>query len=262
MKHPQATPCCPLQIPGWLDVLWGYTDGMKAPARFWRVSVNSSVCFQCCHLFGFARLFCSDVLAVTAAEGKLLLLPLGCVEEPCCCCWVDWERWAHCRTGTGPHCATRVWGSVQMGALSWELEPGGAVAVGISGYTAQVSMCWDRGQHRIASILLPCPSSLPGPFVDTTKEVFVLFMPLQYFSTIFCTYLAVLQPGRLIKSWQHFKGHSCLGSSLIFLSGTEWFRAGARRLAESLKCWCQMPEALQPHTWSRIIHSRTVPSTG
>lgn len=150
--------------------------------------------------------FCSDVQAVRAADlgpqGKLVLLSLGCVEEPYCC-WADWGKWARSRVGTGPHYANHVRGCVQMGSLSWELG-------WVKGLARALSPWWcccgyfrlhcpgkhvlDCGQHLVSSILLPCPPSprgwgdLPGPFLDTTKKVFysscLSNISLQYFVPI------------------------------------------------------------------------------
>lgn len=76
--------------------------------------------------------------------------------------------------------------------------------------------------------------------LETTKSFCILCASPVFLHSI----CAVLQPERLTKSWQHFEGHSCLGSSNFF-SGTEWFRAGARKPAESLKCCCQTSEGAQ-----------------
>lgn len=57
VRHPQATQCSLHQAPRLLEVLWGYTNGMKALAKLWTLSSICFGCFQCCHLFGFPQLF-------------------------------------------------------------------------------------------------------------------------------------------------------------------------------------------------------------
>lgn len=126
VRHPQATQCSPHQAPRMLEVLWGYTNGMKAPAKLWTLrsalaasSAAISLAFHSC--------FCSDVQAGRAADGGafggagavtirlcrgalLLLGRLGKVGTL--------QGWF---MSTGPHCATHAWGHVQMGALPWGL---------------------------------------------------------------------------------------------------------------------------------------------
>lgn len=122
METPGETSlCCPQQDPRLLAVLWGYTDVMKAPARCCPDSLGSPLSApSAANSLALHSSSCSDVHGVTAAhlkpQGKLWLLPLGCLEEPSCC-WADWERWAHSRVGTGIQCATPVWRCVQMGSL-------------------------------------------------------------------------------------------------------------------------------------------------
>lgn len=53
----QVTQWSPHQAPRLLEVVWGYTNAMKAPAKLWTLSEVCFGCFQCCHLFGFPQLF-------------------------------------------------------------------------------------------------------------------------------------------------------------------------------------------------------------
>lgn len=234
------------------------------------IQVLDSLCHLLCLLPVLPALWLCT--AVSAVMSWLPEQPAWGLRGSCFCC--PWALWrsppAAGQAGKGGHTPGQalgptvppMFGDVQMGSLSREM---GWVELGRapSPWCCCCGYCRLHcpGEHVLGLWAAPgLLNSSPLPFIPQRMGR-CAWSICGHHKKSFCTLHAspvflhnILYPLSSAVAWgtdtilTAFRGTQLLGflSNLFQWHFSEWFRAGTRRLAESLKCWCQMSEGVQP----------------